>query len=240
MLLADHLPDPHEQVFEHRPLARGEVEKVRTDARASRHRIDAQAAEAQLGALYRLASADERSYARFQLGEREGFGDVVIGSQVEAAHAIRLGVVRGKDQDAAGVVVAAQLAQHLEPVYARKTYVEYDEVIVFFRAGPQRELARFRVIHGVARLSQRSHQPVCQRIVVFDDQNSHDKWLNWFEVQDSTRTGSGFLSWAHGRPGKKVRGSASRAPTPQRRKETAHETLRGSGLQLADARLTER
>src|SRR2546427_833407 len=133
MLLADHLPDPHEQVFEHRPLAGGEV--------------------------------------------------------------------------------------------------EHDQVIVFFRAGPQSKLARFRVIHGVARLSQRSYEPVRQRIIVFDDQNSHNKWLNWFEVQDSTRTGSGFSSGAHGHSGKKVRGSASRAPTPQRRKETTRETVRGSGLQ---------
>src|SRR6266851_6992082 len=245
MLLADHLPDPHEQVFEHRPLARGEVEKVRSDARPSRHGIDAEAAETQLGALYRLAATDERAHTRFQLGEREGFGDVVIGSEVEAAHAVRLGVVGGQDQNAAGVVVAAQLTQHLEPVDARKTDVEHDKVIVFFRAGPQRELARFRVIHGVARLSQRSYEPVRQRIVVFDYQNSHDKWLNWFEVQDSTRTGSGFLSWAHGRPGKKVRGSASCAPTPQRRKETTRETVRRQAcnklmLDLQDADATTR
>src|SRR6266496_360821 len=203
MLLADHLADTHEQVFEHRPLARGEVEKVRSDARASRYRIDTQATETQLGVLYRLAAADERPHARFQLGERERLRDVVVGSEVEAAHAIRLGFVSGKDQDAAGVVVAAQLAQHLEPVDARKTDVEHDKVIVFFRAGPQRKLARFRVIHGVGRLPERSHQPVRQRIVVFDDQDSHDKWLNWFEVQDSTRTGSGFLSRAHGHLGKK-------------------------------------
>src|SRR6266481_6295910 len=223
MLLADHLPDPHEQVFEHRPLAGGEVEKVRTDARASRHRIDTQAAEAQLGALDRLAAADERAHARFQLGEREGFGDVVIGAQVEAAHAIHLGVVRGKDQDAAGVVVAAQLAQHLEPVYARKADVEHDQVIVFLRASPHCKLARLGVVYGVARLSQRSYQTVRQRIVVLYYQNSHDKLLNWFEVQDSTRTGSGFSSRAHGHPGKKVRVSASCAPTPQRRKETTYE-----------------
>src|SRR5439155_17481927 len=140
------------------------------------------------------------------------FGDVVVRSEVEAAHAVRLGVVGGQDEDAAGMIVAAQLAQHLEPVDARKTDVEHDEVIVFFRAGPQRKLARFRVIHGVARLSQRSYQPVRQRIVVFDDQNSHNKWLNWFEVQDSTRTGSGFSSRAHGHSGKKVRGSATAPP----------------------------
>src|SRR5712691_4350838 len=221
MLLADHLPDPHEQVFEHRPLARGEVEKVRTDARASRHRIDAQAAEVQLGALYRLAAADKRPHSRFEFRKRERFGDVVVGPQVEAAHAVRLGVVGGKDQYAAGVVVPAQLAQYLEPVYARKTDVEHDEVIVFFRAGAQCKLARFRVIHGVARLSQRSYQPVRQRIVVFDYQNSHDKWLNWFEVQDSTQTGSGLLSRAHGHPGKKVRGSATRPHATEEERDYA-------------------
>src|SRR5712664_330611 len=245
MLLADHLADTHEQVFEHRPLARGEVEKVRSDARASRHRIDTQATEAQLGVLYRLAAADERPHARFQLGEREGLRDVVVGSEVEAAHAIRLGFVSGKDQDAAGVVVAAQLAQHLEPVDSRKADVEHDQVIVFLRASPHCKLARLGVVYGVARLSQRSYQTVRQRIVVLYYQNSHDKWLNWFEVQDSTRTGSGFLSRAHGRPGKKVRGSASCAPTPQRRKETTHKTVRCQAcnklmLDLRDADMTNR
>ncbi len=212
MLLADHLPDPHQQVFEHRPLARGEVEDVRSDARPPCHGVDGKAAEAQLRALYRLAAADKGAHTRFQFGKREGLGDIVVGSEVEPAHAIDLGIVRRKDQDAAGVVVAAQLAQHLEPVDSRKADVEHDQVIVFLRASPHCKLARLGVVYGIARLSQRSYQTVRQRIVVLYDQNSHDKWLNWFEVQDSTRTGSGFLGRAHGHPGKKCVGARVAPP----------------------------
>src|SRR5256885_8383059 len=203
---------------------------VRSDARASRHRIDAQAAKAQLGAFYRLAAADKRPDPRLQFRKRERFGDVVIGSEVEAAHAVRLGIVGGKDQNAAGLVVAAQLSQDLESVDARKTDIEHDEVIVLFRARPQCEFARFRVIDGVPRLSQRSHQPVRQCIVVFDDQNSHDKWLSRFEVQDSTRTGSGFSNWAHGIPEKKVRGGAARPHATEEERDYGWNSTR-SGLQ---------
>ncbi len=100
----------------------------------------------------------------------------------------------GEDQNAARVPVAAQLAQDLEAVHAGKADVEHDEVVVLLGAGSQRELPRFRVVHRVARLPQRSCEPVRQGFVVFNDQNSHDKCLNCFELQDSTREGSGFLS----------------------------------------------
>src|SRR2546426_4103084 len=71
VLLADHLPYPHEQVFERRPLARGEVERIRPDARAPPDGVDGETAEVQLGALDRLAAAHERPRARFELRQRE-------------------------------------------------------------------------------------------------------------------------------------------------------------------------
>jgi hypothetical protein len=129
----------------------------------------------------------------------ERFGHVVVRAEVEAAHAVRLRVVGGEHQDAPRVAVAPQLAQDFEAVHSGEAHVEHDEVVMLFGTSTHRELPRFRVVDGVARLPERTDQPVRQRLVVFDNQNSHDKCLNRFEVQDSTREGHGFLIWAHGR-----------------------------------------
>ncbi len=215
VLLADHLPDPHEQVFERRPLARGELERIRPDARAPPDGVDGEAAEVQLGALDRLAAAHERPRARFQLRQRERLGDVVVGAEIEAPHAVRFGVVGGKNQDAPRVASAAQLAQHVESVDARKAEVEHDQVVVLLRASPQGQLPRLSMVHGVARLSQRSYEPIGQRLVVLDDQNSHDKLSNRVELQHSTRRDPGFLRGVHELHGEK--GAWERDAPPRHR-----------------------
>src|SRR2546427_1190078 len=227
VLLADDLPDTHEQVFERRPLARSEVERIRPDARAPPYRVDGEAAEMQLWALDRLAAAHERPHPRFQFRERERLGDVVVGPEIEAPHAVRLGVVGGEKQDASLVASAAQLTQHVESVDARKAEVEHDQVVVFLGASPQGKLPRSCMVHGVARLTERSYQPIGQRLVVLDDQNSHDKLSNRVELQDSTRRAPGFLRGVRELHGKKRAWERKRTPTLQRRKETTMGTLRG-------------
>src|SRR5262249_20308800 len=98
---------------------------------------------------------------------------------------------RGEDQDAAGAVIAPQLAQDVEAVDAGQADVQDDEIVVLLGAGAQRELSGRGVIDRVTRLLQRARQPVGQRLVILDDQNPHaGPLLNGIGLEDITRCGS--------------------------------------------------
>src|SRR5919197_2278455 len=61
-----------------------------------------------------LAAAQDRPHPAYELGDRERLRHVVVGTGLEAEHAVDLGVHRGQDQDR-DVALAAQATADLDP-----------------------------------------------------------------------------------------------------------------------------
>ena len=79
-----------------------------------------------------LGTAQDGRDAREQLHQRERLGDVVVGAELEAAHAIELGAARREHdhRHAAGrAAAAADPPAHLEAVEVGQHDVEHDQVV---------------------------------------------------------------------------------------------------------------
>ena len=122
----------------------------------------------------RLRAAQQRAHPRGQLRHGEGLHHVVVGAEVEAAHAILHRVARGEHQDRRrpGLVRrrGAQPPQHLEAVHLRQPDVEDHEVELLLRRGRHRVLAARRHVDRVALGLEDALQPGGQGRVVLHDQ----------------------------------------------------------------------
>ena len=84
---------------------------------AARQQVERQVLDGQRRRLRRArGSPDERLDARQQLGEREGFGEVVVAAGLQAPHAIVHGSPRAQNQHRRGPAPAAQLVDEREAV----------------------------------------------------------------------------------------------------------------------------
>ncbi len=119
------------------------------------------------------AAARERAHARLQLLERERLGEIVVGAEVEAAHAVLDAVLRGEDQHRQFAAPAAQALQHFEPAHLRQAEVEDQQVEFEARDRAIGFGAGRHAVHRVARIAQAAQQTVGQNRVVFGDQNPH-------------------------------------------------------------------
>jgi hypothetical protein len=115
----------------------------------------------------------ERADAGFEFLQRERFGHVVIGAEIEAGDALLDAVGRGQDQHRYGRAACTQPAQNLQPVQPRQAEVE-DQQIELVRCQCRIGLgAAFDPIDRVARIAQRAQQAVGEHVVVFGDQDAH-------------------------------------------------------------------
>jgi hypothetical protein len=70
------------------------------------------------------AAPGQGAHARFEFVQREGFGHVVVGAEVETLDAFVDAVRGGQDQHGQVRIARAQAAQHLEPGHARQAQIE--------------------------------------------------------------------------------------------------------------------
>ena len=75
------------------------------------------------------AATDQGLHASEELARREGLGQVVVGAQLQPAHALILRAP-GRDHDDRHVAVSAQLRAQAQAVLAREHEVEQDHVVV--------------------------------------------------------------------------------------------------------------
>ena len=90
------------------------------------------------------AAACERAHARFQLLQRERLGQIVVGAQVEPAHAVLDAVLRGENQHGQLAAPAAQALQHLESAHLRQADVQDEQVEFEARRSRNRPRRRWR------------------------------------------------------------------------------------------------
>jgi hypothetical protein len=73
-------------------------------------------------------SAQQGAHARLQFQHRERLGDVVVGAEFEAEHAVELGGACGQHQDRHLVASGAQRAAQVQPRQTGQAQVEHDGV----------------------------------------------------------------------------------------------------------------
>src|SRR5262245_45434166 len=107
------------QVLENLELLHGELDPLPGARDLARHEIHFQILVLQLEDLIGSAAAEERADAGEQLGDRERLYEVVVGSAVEAAHAIVDSILGREDQNWRLQPAFADGRQDLEPVAVR-------------------------------------------------------------------------------------------------------------------------
>jgi hypothetical protein len=130
-------------------------------------------------AAVRLRAAQQRAHSGGELRHGEGLDHVIVGAQIEAAHAVLDRVARREHEHRRAAFVrccAAQAPQHLEAVHLRQPDVEDHEVELFLRRGEHRILAARRDVDRVALGLENALQSRRERRVVLYDQQSHGEW----------------------------------------------------------------
>src|SRR3954469_13150511 len=90
----DQLPAAHaafesrDERSEQAELARRELERRVVDVCATARQVEAKAAELHLGHSLCRAAAEQCTDARFELAERERLHEVIVGTEIERAHAL--------------------------------------------------------------------------------------------------------------------------------------------------------
>src|SRR6266849_3031556 len=124
----------------------------------------------------RLCPPQNGLHACEQFSDREGFGDVVIGSEFETHNLVHFLAARGKHDDGNRRALRLQLLTHIEPAHARHHHVEDDQV----RGILQSPLEPFHAVecryHLEALVLEIIAEPRDHVRLIFDDQNlrSHD------------------------------------------------------------------
>ena len=126
------LPGPLRERAQDRELVRGDVDRLAVERRPSSARDRARAADL-IVVLARAGLAADAAHVRAdpreQLARRERLGDVVVGADLEAEHAIGFFAARGHHDDR-HVDARAQLAADLDAVAAGQHQIEHDAVVL--------------------------------------------------------------------------------------------------------------
>jgi len=118
-------PGAPQQDREHAGLARRELERRVVEPRHRLVAAQAQATEADRRDARGPASAtQQRAHPRLELDHVEGLDEVVVGTGVEAEHAVADLVARGQQQHRQRIAPVAQTAQHVDAVATRQADVQ--------------------------------------------------------------------------------------------------------------------
>ncbi|KAG1253860.1 hypothetical protein G6F65_017281 [Rhizopus arrhizus] len=97
----------------------------------------AQAADAQVRVAVAGDPAQLRTHARFEFVQRERLDQIVIGTEVEHAHAFGQAIARGHHQYRQAITALAQALQHIAAVQLRQAQVQHQQRVL---GGAQRSI----------------------------------------------------------------------------------------------------
>src|SRR5712691_460958 len=156
-------------------LLRREVELQVADARGAADRIDRQVSLDGRFALRRripqeLHPAEDRPYARQELADREGLGQVVVGSDLESEHAVYLFRASRQHQDWDDRL-STDPTRDLQAVEPRQHPIEDQQVWPIALDEVKRGLSVEGLDHSVALVLQMTTDQTGQIALVFGDQH---------------------------------------------------------------------
>src|SRR5258706_5856214 len=163
-----------EQVRDQVELASGQLDVSSIEDHAPCGPVDAEGADRILFGDrlrlvgFRLRSAEHRVHSCQDLANREGFGDVVVGAELEPDDLVDLGVLR-RDDDDRHTAALAQRAAEVEAAHAGQHQVEQDEVWSGAAGGSQTRRAVGRFLHGEPGRGEGVPQHLADALVVLHD-----------------------------------------------------------------------
>ncbi len=128
----------------------------------ARYRVDLDAVDFDHRVLDPGAAPIQRAQARYQLVEGEGLDQVIVGAEIEAAHAVLGLVVGGQNQHVTILAVAAQAGQYGQAVDLRQHQVENHRVVLVQRDVRKRLFSIECLVDGEALLLQAGRQRALQ------------------------------------------------------------------------------
>jgi len=135
-------------------------------------------------ALADRAAAQQRLHPHQQLGEREGFGEVIVRSGLKILDLAGGRVLRGQDHHGDPRVPQADPPQELEAADPRKGKIEEDEVV---RVGVRHRPAGFALrgdVDGEPRGLETAGNQFGHLALIFDDQDAHaPRYQRFIKVQ---------------------------------------------------------
>ena len=119
-------------------------------------------------------TADERVYAREQLGERKRLGQIVVTADLQSLHPVVDRVLRAQNDDRRPIFRSRMRWMTDNP--SSRGSMRSTIASVRFGGGEMQTAVAFRrMVHGEPRLLEPLHQEAGNRQVVLDDQDTH--WL---------------------------------------------------------------
>jgi hypothetical protein len=139
------------------------------------HGVQPEGTEAQLAGRGRrraelLDAAEQRTDARHQLQHRERLGQVVVGAQLQAQHAVRLGRARGEHDHRHAGVAFTQVATDFPAVGSRQHQVQQHQVPALAVDGRHGVAAIGLAVQAKAGFLEVQAQRLRDGIVVFHQQ----------------------------------------------------------------------
>lgn len=135
--------------------------------------VDFEIADADGGGMGIVLAADECADAGKELGEFEGFDEVVVGTEIEAPDAVLGGVASGEDEDVAGGVRGAQGFEDGEAVDLGEHEVEDDDIVLSGAGEAESVFAVAGGIDSVTGFLEALDHGFAERCEIFDDENAH-------------------------------------------------------------------
>lgn len=133
--------------------------------------------------IFRLRVPEQRADAGEQFLHRKRFWQVVIGPEVQPGDAIIGLPARGADEHRRRAAARAELAEHAEPVAARKIQVEHDGVVALAEAEDERLFTIVDLLHHVPFLEEGAAKIRGHLFFIFDDEQTH-RFLGGIRVAD--------------------------------------------------------
>ena len=170
-----HLPGVPREIFEQVEFARSQRDRAALPDDGAREQVDLEIADRQLGRLpfgaATIDATEDRIDPSGELGEREGFDEIVVGAGVEPVDAVIDRAQRGEDERRRRNARGANRTEHRQPVEARQHAVRYDQVEDTLARQEQPIAAIAAGLDDIARLPQPLGEVGGGRGIVFDDQD---------------------------------------------------------------------
>jgi len=162
------------EIAQQAELAGGEFDVLAVLVATLTGLVQGQAARLQQQVIgHAMGAAQQPLDTQEQFFRVEGFGQVVVGTGLQALDAFGPGVTRSQDQYRCGQTALTPGAQHFESRFAGQTEVENDEVVGFAAALVIGVAAIGQPVGGIAVTAEARNQFVGQRDVVFHQQQAH-------------------------------------------------------------------
>ncbi|MNG99296.1 hypothetical protein D3C79_584620 [compost metagenome] len=171
----EHLARMASEEIQQVKLARRQIDRLPIQLHFAGYGVYGQAVKAQRAgvhtqvAAHRLLAAEQRFDPRHQFQHRKGFGQVIVGTQLQPQHAVYLAGARADDDDRRVARHVARPAADLQPVDARQHQIEDQRVPAALFQHRHAQIAVGGVANVVAFIAQVQLQQLGDVAVILND-----------------------------------------------------------------------